>query len=79
MDDDEETTKSLPAMRFHAIDVPLLVFGAIGDFARAVVNICDNVTQVLAMHSNYQSHQEEWQSQTLREIEALPSAEEEDQ
>lgn len=75
MDEEEDVFEehSHGAARFHPlVDIPLLIFGALGDLARAVANISDNATTMLAQHSNYLSTVDEFRDSVLREIEALP-------
>lgn len=72
-EDDVFEEHSHGTARFHAlVDIPLILFGALGDLARALANISDNVTTMLAQHSNYLSTVDEFRDSVLREIEALP-------
>lgn len=72
-EDDVFEEHSHGAARFHVlVDIPLILFGALGDLARALANISDNVTTMLAQHSNYLSTVDEFRDSVLREIEALP-------
>lgn len=78
-DDDDYYGVADDASRFHFVNAVILFFGALGDIARAFVNIFDNITRVLSMHNNYRTKIDQMRDTTLLEIEALPTSEDEGQ
>lgn len=72
-DDDLEVSTALPAVRLKALDVAIVVCDGISSLFASIESIFDDLTRMLAMHSNWKLEREKVAREMYESIERIIS------
>lgn len=77
MDEDEDLTLGhAPSVRIRRIDMLILAAGFIRGAAELIHNTAQELEQLLAMHANYMTDQDDFADEVRRDLESIDTQEE---